>query len=79
VPLAGVGVLRLEKMIPLDLGADIGTTFTALMAAMVSSKIESFQIALVHLFVDLTGIVIWYRTCFLGRDCQHSDVSVLTS
>jgi sodium-dependent phosphate cotransporter len=74
VPLAGVGVLRLEKMYPLELGADIGTTFTALMAAMVSSKIESLQIALVHLFFNLTGIIIWYRTYFLSRDCQHSDV-----
>jgi sodium-dependent phosphate cotransporter len=79
VPLAGVGVLRLEKMYPLELGADIGTTFTALMAAMVSSKIESLQIALVHLFFNLTGILIWYRTYFLGRDCQYSDVWVLTS
>jgi sodium-dependent phosphate cotransporter len=61
VPLAGVGVLKLEKMYPLVLGADVGTTFTALMAAMVSSKVESLQIALVHLLFNLTGIVIWYR------------------
>lgn len=41
VPLAGVGVLNLENMYPLVLGADIGTTVTALMAAMVSSKVGS--------------------------------------
>lgn len=61
VPLAGVGVLQLEKLYPLILGADIGTTMTALMASMVSSKVESLQIALVHLFFNVTGIVIWYR------------------
>jgi sodium-dependent phosphate cotransporter len=61
-------------MYPLELGADIGTTFTALIAAMVSSKIESLQIALVHLFFNLTGIVIWYR-----KYCQYADASMLTS
>lgn len=67
VPLAGVGVLSVERMYPLVLGADIGTTFTALMAAMVSSKIESLQIALSHLFFNLTGIVIWYPVPFMRR------------
>jgi sodium-dependent phosphate cotransporter len=33
IPLAGIGVLPLENMYPLVIGADIGTTFTALMAA----------------------------------------------
>ena len=67
VPLAGVGVLTLENMYPLVLGADVGTTFTALMAAMVSSKIQSLQIALVHLFFNLTGIAIWYPIPFMRR------------
>jgi hypothetical protein len=70
----GWGQSKREKCIRLSSGADIGTTFTALMAAMVLSKIESLQIALVHLFFNLTGIVIWYRKYFLSRDCQHSDV-----
>ena len=37
IPLAGIGLLKLEQIYPLTLGADIGTTFTALMAAMVSN------------------------------------------
>lgn len=40
VPLAGVGILKLEQMLPLIMGADIGTTVTALLAAMVSSKVS---------------------------------------
>jgi len=60
VPLAGVGVLSLQQMYPLCVGADIGTTFTALMAALVSSKLESLQVALAHLFFNLTGAVMWY-------------------
>lgn len=65
IPLAGVGVLKLEQIYPLTLGADIGTTFTALMAAMVSSNLGSLQIALAHLFFNLTGIVIWYPIPFM--------------
>jgi len=60
VPLAGVGVLKLEQMLPLVLGADIGTCITALLAASVSSKVESLQIALVHLFFNVTGVIMWY-------------------
>jgi sodium-dependent phosphate cotransporter len=67
VPLAGIGVLDLESMFPLVLGADIGTTFTALMAAMVSSKVQALQIALVHLFFNLTGGLIWYPIPFMRR------------
>jgi solute carrier family 34 (sodium-dependent phosphate cotransporter) len=61
VPLAAMGILTIEKMYPLTLGAGIGTTVTALLAAMVSSKIEGLQIALVHVFFNVTGVVIWYR------------------
>jgi len=82
VPLAGVGVLKLENMYPLVLGADIGTTFTALMAALVSSKVQSLQIALAHLFFNVTGIILWYPIPFmrnlifrfsrmLGRATRH--------
>lgn len=67
VPLAGIGVLDLESMFPLVLGADIGTTFTALMAAMVSSKVQALQIALVHLFFNITGGLIWYPIPFMRR------------
>ncbi|KAL3916000.1 MAG: hypothetical protein SGILL_005379 [Bacillariaceae sp.] len=65
VPLAGVGVLKLENMYPLLIGADIGTTFTALMAALVSSKLESLQIALAHVFFNVTGAVLWYPLPFM--------------
>lgn len=59
------------QMYPLVLGADIGTTFTALMAALVSSKIQSLQIALAHLFFNLTGLVIWYPLPFMRRILIH--------
>ncbi|GAX14483.1 solute carrier family 34 [Fistulifera solaris] len=67
VPLAGVGILSLEQMFPLVIGADIGTTVTALMASMVSSKVEALQIALVHVFFNITGAVLWYPVPFLRQ------------
>jgi len=59
-PLAGIGVLTLVKMLPLTLGANIGTTCTALLASLVSLKFGAVQIALVHLFFNIIGILIWF-------------------
>merc|ERR1711976_860145 len=59
-PLCGIGVLPLHKMLPLTLGANIGTTCTALIACLVSLKFGAVQIALVHLFFNIFGILIWF-------------------
>jgi sodium-dependent phosphate cotransporter len=64
-PLVGVGVLPLSKMFPLTLGANIGTTFTAMLASLVSTKPAAVQIALCHLFFNLIGIAIWYPIPFM--------------
>lgn len=66
-PLVGIGVLRLEQMYPLTLGANIGTTVTAIMAALVADGSEAMQVALAHLFFNLTGILIWYPIPFMRR------------
>merc|ERR1712113_957959 len=66
-PLVGMGVIPLEQMLPLTLGANIGTTFTGLMASLVSAKLESLQVALCHLFFNITGIIVWYPIPFLRR------------
>ncbi|XP_043198948.1 sodium-dependent phosphate transport protein 2B-like isoform X2 [Amphibalanus amphitrite] len=62
-PLVGCGVISLERMYPLTLGSNIGTTTTALLAALAASGATlrpSIQIALVHLVFNLTGIVVFY-------------------
>ena len=66
-PLAGIGVLKIEQMYPLIIGADIGTTITAMLAAMVSSKVEGLQVALCHLLFNVSGAVIWYVVPFMRR------------
>merc|ERR1711953_260786 len=64
-PLCGIGVLPLHKMLPLTLGANIGTTCTALIASLVSLKFGAVQIALVHLFFNIIGILIWFPIPFV--------------
>ncbi len=59
-PFVGMGAIRLEQMLPLTLGANIGTTFTGLLASLVSDNVDSLQVAICHLFFNITGIVIFY-------------------
>merc|ERR1711953_494372 len=66
-PLCGVGVLPLHKMLPLTLGANIGTTCTALIASLVSLKFGAVQIALVHFFFNIVGILIWFPVPLMRR------------
>ncbi|MCO4761078.1 MAG: Na/Pi symporter [Myxococcales bacterium] len=63
VPLAGAGVVTLRQVYPITLGANIGTTLTALLAAMAVSGAQAgaaVQVGLVHLLFNLLGIAIWY-------------------
>jgi sodium-dependent phosphate cotransporter len=63
VPLGAAGLLRLEQALPITIGANIGTTVTALLAALAVSgpnAIYGLEIALVHLLFNLTGMVMIY-------------------
>uniref|UniRef100_A0A3Q2QQX2 Sodium-dependent phosphate transport protein 2A n=1 Tax=Fundulus heteroclitus TaxID=8078 RepID=A0A3Q2QQX2_FUNHE len=67
-PLVGIGVISLERAYPLTLGSNIGTTATALLAALASpgNKLAaSIQIALCHLFFNVFGILLWYPVPFM--------------
>ena len=59
-PLVGLNLISLEQMFPLTLGANIGTTCTAFLAALVSGKVNAIQIALCHFFFNIIGILIWF-------------------
>lgn len=63
VPLAGSGVFRLKQIYPFTLGANIGTTITALLAATAISgetAVFALQIALVHLIYNTSAVVLIY-------------------
>ncbi|KAK3525731.1 hypothetical protein QTP70_006747 [Hemibagrus guttatus] len=66
-PLIGLGVISLERAYPLTLGSNIGTTTTAILAAMASpgDKLSAAcQIALCHFFFNIFGILLWYPLPF---------------
>ncbi|XP_071824883.1 sodium-dependent phosphate transport protein 2A-like isoform X2 [Apostichopus japonicus] len=73
-PLVGMGVITLERVYPLTLGANIGTTATGMLAALASSG-DSFekgiQIALCHFCFNVSGILIWYPIPFLRKVPLH--------
>jgi sodium-dependent phosphate cotransporter len=65
VPLVGGGILTVEQIFPYTLGANIGTTVTALLAAMASqdgstAATYALAIGLVHLYFNIMGIVFLY-------------------
>ncbi|XP_074129140.1 sodium-dependent phosphate transport protein 2B-like [Sminthopsis crassicaudata] len=67
-PLVGIGVISLERAYPLTLGSNIGTTTTAILAALASpgNTLEnSLQIALCHFFFNLSGVLLWYPIPFM--------------
>jgi sodium-dependent phosphate cotransporter len=60
VPLAGAGILTLRQIFPYTLGANVGTTVTALLAALAIGRPESVTIAIAHVLFNIFGIlVIW--------------------
>ncbi len=68
VPLAGTGVFNLKQVYPFTLGTNVGTCITALLAATAitgPTALLAMQIALVHLFFNVFGILIIYLPPFL--------------
>ena len=59
VPMAGAGVLTLEAIYPVTIGANIGTTATALLASM-TGNIACLTIALVHLIFNMMGMLLLF-------------------
>jgi solute carrier family 34 (sodium-dependent phosphate cotransporter) len=63
VPLTGAGLIRLEQAFPITLGANIGTTVTALIASLASPPETlhlGLTIALVHLLFNACGVALIY-------------------
>ena len=65
IPMLAAGVLSLRAAYPVTLGANIGTTITALLAALAVDLATGLEIALVHLLFNLAGILLLYGLPFL--------------
>ena len=59
VPLAGAGIVTLRQLYPFTLGANLGTTVTALLASL-TLNVTAMVAAFAHLFFNIFGILIIY-------------------
>lgn len=60
IPLVAAGILDLIKVYPYALGANIGTTVTAILASLVTGSPLGIQSAFCHLLFNLFGCCVWY-------------------
>jgi len=60
VPMAGAGLLSLVQIFPYTLGSNIGTTITAILAALITGNIAAVTVAFAHLLFNISGIIIWW-------------------
>jgi len=59
VPLVASGILSVENAFPVTLGANLGTTVTAILASLAGNT-AGITIAFAHLLFNITGILIFY-------------------
>ena len=60
IPLAAAGILTLRTMYPLIMGANIGTTITAVLASLAMGNISAICVAFVHVLFNIIGVCCIY-------------------
>ncbi len=60
IPLIGAGIITVECIFPITLGANIGTTTTAILASFATGNIAAITIAFVHFLFNLVGVLCIY-------------------
>ena len=60
VGMVNAGLMTLTQAIGVILGADIGTTVTAILAALVTGNLAAIIVAFSHLLFNICGILIWW-------------------
>ncbi len=60
IPIIAAGVLTLRNAYPITLGANLGTTVTALLASLATDRPEALAIALTHTLFNVFGILLFY-------------------
>ena len=60
VPIAGAGMIGLDRVFPYTMGANVGTTVTALMAALATGNASALAVAMSHLMFNICGITIFW-------------------
>ncbi len=68
IPLCASGILLVRNAYPITLGANVGTTVTALLAALGAGAIAGLTIAVTHTLFNIAGILLvypWRRTRYV--------------
>ncbi len=60
IPMIAAGIVTIEFAFPVTLGANIGTTGTAILASLATGNIAAITIAFVHFLFNFIGVVIIY-------------------
>jgi len=60
IPLVGAGILTVRQIFPYTMGANIGTTTTALLAALVTGHPAAVAVAFSHLLFNICGIAVFW-------------------
>jgi len=65
VPLVAASILKLKQAYPFTLGANIGTTVTAMLAALGTGSAAAMACAFGHLFFNLCGTAVFWPLQFI--------------
>ena len=65
IPLAGAGLITVRQIFPYTVGANIGTTGTAILAAMATQNHIAVTVAFAHLCFNIFGIILFYPLKFI--------------
>ncbi len=57
IPLVGAGLLTIHQVLPYTMGANVGTTITAMLAALSTTNLAALSVAFAHLLFNISGIV----------------------
>ena len=70
VPMAAAGIVTVTQVFPITIGANLGTTMTALVASLAGSVgggMGGVAIALVHLLFNVCGLLLFYPVPMMRR------------
>jgi sodium-dependent phosphate cotransporter len=60
IPLCGAGAIKIKRVYPFMLGANLGTTVTGVIAATANPVAAAVAVAVSHVSFNLIGTFIWY-------------------
>ena len=60
VPIVAAGILKPRQVYPMVLGANLGTTITAVLAAIGAGSVAGMTLAFAHMLFNVCGILVFY-------------------